>query len=196
MAEFAYESIVIVQMHPDNTVTMESLSVMQNECVLSGAWEFDNKEIEEIKTVLSGRLVITLGNQEEFINFIKDPSLIYLNMEPFLKEARTAAYNALRLFEDYKSQDLIKRKKLVEPNFFNWPENIDLNKSVEILESMNKMATPSNTPDKMRRMLAASRLLKFLIDMWQSDEQERKNRKYVEDETLTILPNCWLKKVS
>ena len=100
----------------------------------------------------------------------------------------------MKSYEDFKLQDLAKRKKLVAPDFFEWPEEIDFNNSISILEGLGKMATPHNTPEKMRKTLAASRLLKLLIDMWHSDEQERKNRKYVEgeDAAITVLPNCWL----
>ena len=47
----------------------------------------------------------------------------------------------------------------------------------------------------MKKTLAAARLVKFLVDMWQLDEQERGNRKYVDgaDAEITILPESWLK---
>jgi len=57
------------------------------------------------------------------------------------------------------------------------------------------MAVPSSTPEDMKKTLAAARLVKFLVDMWQLDEQERVNRKYVDgtDAEITILPESWLK---
>ena len=47
----------------------------------------------------------------------------------------------------------------------------------------------------MRNTLAAARLVKFLIEMWQLDEQERVNRKYVDgtDSEITIFPESWLR---
>jgi hypothetical protein len=49
----------------------------------------------------------------------------------------------------------------------------------------------------MKKTLAAARLIKYLIDMWQQDEQERGNRKYVEgvEAEITILPESWLSQV-
>ena len=46
--------------------------------------------------------------------------------------------------------------------------------------------------------VAAARLVKFLIEMWQLDEQERVNRKYVDgtDAEITILPESWLNELS
>ena len=51
-----------------------------------------------------------------------------------------------------------------------------------------------STPAAMRSTLAAGRLVKFLVEMWQLDEQEKVNRKYVDgtDAEITILPESWL----
>ena len=75
------------------------------------------------------------------------------------------------------------------------PDDLDFNKSSEYLESIGKMAVPGSTPDVMKKTLAAARLVKFLVDMWQLDEQERGNRKYVDgaDAEITIMPESWLK---
>jgi len=53
---------------------------------------------------------------------------------------------------------------------------------------------PMSTPAAMRSTLAAGRLVKFLVEMWQLDEQEKVNRKYVDgtDAEITILPESWL----
>ena len=87
-----------------------------------------------------------------------------------------------------------KRKKLVPPDFYDWPEVIDFNASTKYLESIGKMATPVGTPEGFKNTLSAARLIKHLVDMWQLDEQERNNRKYVEGEEakITILPESWL----
>jgi hypothetical protein len=49
----------------------------------------------------------------------------------------------------------------------------------------------------MKNTLAAARLVRFMVEMWQLDEQERVNRKYVDgtDAEITILPESWLKEV-
>ena len=84
---------------------------------------------------------------------------------------------------------------MVEPIFFNWPEELDFNHAAEYMESIGKMAVPTSTPVGMKNTLAAARLVKFLIEMCQLDEQERVNRKYVDgaDADITILPESWLK---
>ena len=57
------------------------------------------------------------------------------------------------------------------------------------------MGATASAPKDMRKTLATARLVKFFIEMWQLDEQERANRKYVEgaDAEITILPESWLK---
>lgn len=194
MADFVYRSIAVVEIQPDNNVSIETLAISEKECTLSGAWEFEIEQLEEIQNVINGRLVLTISNRAEFKKFISDPSIVYLDIDEFIAEAKKAVEDAIHSLEEFKLKDLNKRKKLLTPEFFDWPDNIDFNSSIEILERMGKMSTPHNTPLRMRKILAASRLLKFLIEMWHSDELERKNRRYLNGDAaaITILPNCWL----
>jgi len=193
-----YASIAIVELHSNEKVTIESISVTKGECVLSGAWDFSTSEKEDISNVVSGKLIIALGNESKVRELLVDPELKYLTAKPFLVEAKSAAQEALAAYELFKAEDVKKRKKMVEPSFFNWPDDLDFNKSAEYLESIGKMAVPVSTPDVMKKTLAAARLVKFFVDMWQLDEQERGNRKYVDgdDAEITILPESWLKEVA
>ena len=190
-----YASIAIVEMHLSKKVTIESISVSKGECVLSGAWEFSMDDKSNINSVVSDKLIITLGDESVVKDFLEDSELKFLKAKPFLLEAKKAACDAIIAYEEFKSEDVKKRKKMVEPTFFNWPEDLDFNYSAEYMESIGKMAFPTSTPEGMKKTLAAARLVKFLVDMWQQDEQERVNRKYVDgaDAEITILPESWLK---
>ena len=190
-----YASIAIVEIHGDNKVTIESISISKGECILSGAWDFSIKEIENISDVVSGKLIIPLGNESAVKKLLAESDLKYITAKPFLEEANKAANDALAAYELFKSEDVKKRKKMVEPTFFNWPDDLDFNKASEYFESIGKMAVPSETPVDMKKTLSAARLVKHLVDMWQQDEQERGNRKYVEgvEAEITILPESWLK---
>jgi hypothetical protein len=191
-----YASIAVVEIHADSTVTIESISVTSGECVLSGAWEFQISDGENIQNVLSGKLIIPLGKMDGIKKLIGDTQVAYVEANPFLTDAREAASEALEAYEAFKSENPTKRKKLVSPNFYDWPETIDFNDASNYLESIGKMATPVGTPEGFKKTLSAARLLKHLVDMWQLDEQERSNRKYVEgeDAAITILPESWLSK--
>jgi hypothetical protein len=193
-----YASIAIVEMHSDEIVTIESISVSKGECVLSGAWIFSMNESQNIATVVSRKLIIALGDETAVKKFLASSNLKYLRAKPFLEEAKYAANAALNDYEAFKSEDFKKRKNMVEPSFFNWPEDLDFNMSAEYLESIGKVAIPATTPKEMKKTLAAARLVKFMVDMWQKDEQERGNRKYVDgaDAEITILPETWLKEFS
>ena len=192
-----YASIAVVEIHADSTVTIESVSVTSGECVLSGAWEFQISEGENIQNVLSGKLIIPLGKMDGIKKLIGDTQVAYVEASPFLTDAKEAASEALEAYEAFKSENPTKRKKLVSPSFYDWPETIDFNDASSYLESIGKMATPVGTPEGFKKTLSAARLLKHLVDMWQLDEQERNNRKYVEgeDAAITILPESWLSKL-
>ena len=190
-----YASIAVLELHSTEKVTIESISVSKGDCVLSGAWEFSTKEMQNIASVLSDKLIIALGDESNLITFLSKSELKFLKAKPFLLEARKAASDAILAYELFKSEDAKKRKKMVEPTFFNWPEDLDFNHSAEYMESIGKIAFPASTPSGMQKTLAAARLVKLLVDMWQLDEQERVNRKYVDgtDAEITILPESWLR---
>jgi hypothetical protein len=189
-----YASIAVVAVHPGEKVTIESISVSKGECVLSGAWDFSTSDKLNIDNVVSGKLIIPLGDETAIRKLLAESNLKYLSAKPFLQEAKRAADDALAAYELFKSEDVKKRKKMVEPSFFAWPEDLDFNHSAEYMASIGKMAVPTSTPAAMRSTLAAARLVKFLVEMWQLDEQERVNRKYVDgtDAEITILPESWL----
>jgi len=143
-------------------------------------------------------MIVPLGEKKELGKLPIKSEMIFLDSVPFLIDAKKAAKEALEAYETFKSENLTKRKKLVAPEFYNWPDSINFNESADYLESIGKMATPSGTPDNFKKTLSAARLVKHLVDMWQLDEQERNNRKYVEgeDAKITILPESWLEATS
>ena len=160
-----YASIAIVEMHSNEKITIESISVSKGECVLSGAWEFLTNEKQDIVNVVSNKLVIALGNESTVSAFLNEPKLKFLKAKPFLIEAKKAANDAILAYESFKSEDVKRRKKMVEPTFFNWPEELDFNHSEEFMESIGKMAVPTSTPEGMKNTLAAARLVKFLVEI-------------------------------
>ena len=191
-----YASIAIVEIHPDNTVTIESVSVTDGQCLLSGAWDLSLSEVEKIKNVLSGKMIIPLGRKAAVEKLTFDLQVVFLDVASFLSEAKRAADEALIAYQTFKSENPNKRKSLVSPKFYSWPAVIDFNTSTEYLTSIGKMSATSGTPDGFKATLAAANLVKHLVDMWHLDEQERNNRKYVEgeDAKITILPQSWLEK--
>ena len=189
-----YAAIAIVELHSDVTVSIESISVSKSECTLSGAWTFPLSEKQSIASVIHGKLILSLGEPELLKKLLPENEFSFIEVNAFLQEAKKAAEDAMNSFEAFRAEDEKKRKKMVAPTFFSWPNNLDLNQSANYLESIGKMSFPSSTPSEMKKTLAAARLVKFLIDKWQQDEQERNNRKYVAgtEADITILPEAWL----
>ena len=78
-----YASIAIVEVHPDNTVTIESISVTEGECVLSGAWDFNISESEKISNVLSGKMIIPIGEKKNLEKLPIKGEIVVLDSVPF-----------------------------------------------------------------------------------------------------------------
>jgi hypothetical protein len=92
----------------------------------------------------------------------------------------------------------VQKKQLVSPVFSEWPEEFDLSKSKEFLDSIKKSGLADVENDELKTVLVAARVLQLFIQMWQADETERKTKIYVDAESaeVTILPRIWLSKVS
>ena len=139
-----YASIVVVEIHANERITIESISVSKNECVLSGAWNLLLTEKQKVSNIISGKLIIALGDEALTKKILSKEGLKFLDLKSFLKEAGKAAHDAIAAYEVFKSEDLKKRKNMVEPSFFDWPETLNLNDSAEYLESLgDKLQTKS-----------------------------------------------------
>ena len=92
----------------------------------------------------------------------------------------------------------VQKKQLVSPEFKVWPERLELKQSIEYLQANGKTGLLNNERKDLSSILASARLIQLLVQMWQSDEAERKNRIYMEDQSaeITILPRSWLSKLA
>ena len=87
-----------------------------------------------------------------------------------------------------------KRVKLVEPDFTLWPDSLNLEEASLHLAEVGRLSSILGTPQEMERILSAARLVKWLIEGWLHDEQERKQRSYISSSKpeIRILPPPWL----
>jgi hypothetical protein len=211
-----YGSVAIAEVLPKGEIAIEAISITPESCELSGAWIISVGEEEVLHQILADRLLIPIGDRTMAVAKLSKFLDQEVNIQDFIDEARIDAKSALNSFEEYVCQsDLeyaqymsinptdrkalpkIVKKKLVAPDFYQWPILVDLNKSQDFLKSVGKLGEISGTPIGMRNVLAAARSIKLMVDMWHRDEIERSNRLYVVDQAaqIAILPNCWLSKL-
>jgi hypothetical protein len=212
-----YASIAVVDHVGDSALAIWKISVSTDGAELSGAWVFDNKEISRFQGILEGCLIFqtsdTLKNQE----VLKRYKAQKVELKDFLMESRKDVKTSLAQFEDYVADNerkykeymavepsarkllpKVQKKQLVSPVFSEWPEEFELSKSKEFLESIKKSGLADVEKDELKTVLVAARILQLFIQMWQADETERKTKIYVDAESaeVTILPRIWLSKVS
>jgi hypothetical protein len=214
--EIGFAGIAVVDFKLGDKIAIEAISVTQDSCDLSGAWLLKIGEEEKLSTILENKLVIVLGEENAARSWPVIQATSRVAIDDFLTEAREEVLTALSLFQEFNAKNLqeydaymkikpterkllpkVTKKNLVEPNFSAWPDSIDLEISKQELERLGKLSSINGTPDDMKRVLAASRLLQILIYMWKNDEVERLNRQYVigSDAKSTILPAIWLEKL-
>jgi hypothetical protein len=213
---FQYAGICIIDGSQQNEITMETISVTPESCDLAGAWDYPSHELESIKAIAIGKLIIFLGDEDVKKKVLGDFSKNELSIQDFLNEARNDAEQAIRLHDEFMKKNLaeyaeymkikplerklipvVKKKNLIVPEFSNWPTSVDLSDALTTFRSWNKLAEIKNTPPNMVKVLTASRLLKALIDMWRFDEIERTNRLYLNEQhsEISILPRSWMSKL-
>ncbi len=189
-----YASLAIFDLVSDSKVAISTISVTTNEVVLSGAWVLDQSQVNEIKLILSDRLGIPLSSEAEK-KFSQDKmGYSKVSLAQFVSEAKSEAALGRESFDKYRSEDLKKRKNLVAPEFYEWESVPDLMQSESHLDSFGLVQGYEGTAPEMRQVLAAARVLQYLILKWKSDELSRSGRKYVEGDSaaVTILPKSWL----
>ena len=211
-----YGSVAIAEVLATGEIAIEAISITPESCELSGAWIVSEGEEEVLHQILADRLLIPIGDRSKTVAKLTKFLGQEVNIQDFIDEARIDAQSALSSFEEYvrqsdyeyaqymsinptdrKALPKIVKKKLVAPDFYQWPISVDLNKGQDFLESVEKLGEISGTPIGMKNVLTAARAIKLLVDMWHRDEIERSNRLYVVDQAaqIAILPNCWLSKL-
>ena len=189
-----YASLNIVEIVESSKLVVSKISVSSEGCVLSGGWVFELDDSEQISLVISNSRVLAIGSASDLTPVIKKYSLKVLSTKDFFVEAARDVNLGIQRFEEFKAEDVKKRKNLVVPDFYDWPSDVDLNRSSDVLESLGMAGVIEGTAIEMRNVMPAARLVKFFVDKWLSDEAERKSKKFVtgKEAEITILPTCWL----
>lgn len=184
----SYISIAILDETKDY-IAIESISVMKNSCVLSGAWVLESTESIQKESLISNKLVLNISKETSKVQ----AKASQVNLSDFLRDAAGEAQIAIQEFNEYVAEDPKKRKNLVQPTFFDWPESIDL-ENITHYESVFKIKMDfENAQPEIRKVLAVSKLVQHLINSWHLDEQERCNRRYLDNVQVnyTLLPRSW-----
>jgi hypothetical protein len=211
-----YASLAIIDYLNVDQIAVEVISVTSDTCELSGAWVLKSSEIETLHKIIEGRLILTVHEHPKLMEALSSYQKFLIQLDDFLAEASSEVNLALDAFEKFKNingQEYLKymaispaerkkipkvtKKLLSNPNFFDWPGEIENTKAAEYLESMGKMGIVKGGEVQLQRAIALARVIKLFIDNWKNDEVERKNKIYVEekDSKITILPNVWLSKL-
>ena len=216
LAEVKYVSLAVVDFVSEKKIAIETMSITQDTCDLTGAWllEVDDREI--ILNILTGKLILGVSDVDRLAKIDSSLNNRTLSISDFLSDAKAEVGIATKLFEscvesnkreyaeymsvkpqERKQLPKVFKKNLTPPEFSTWPNEINLANPVQELQHLGKLGKIQGTPSTMERVLGASRLIQNLINMWRSDESERLNRVYVlgEDAENTILPKSWLKRL-
>jgi len=192
--------------------SIQTISVDQQSCTLSGAWEFNNLDDPNLVNIMQGRLVITSGMQDgQNLSSRFGARLVDLNT--FIADASKSARDGVNRFNKYLEENakhhseymaippanrkLLPKvvKKKLEPIYaHSWEVSFDELKPELTLRQLGKRESIEGTPPNMKRLIATSWVIKHLVDRWRDDEVERKSRDYLysEEQSVEVLPSSWM----
>ena len=215
MSSSSYVSIAIVEFLPENSIIVETISITPDSCDLSGAWKIEGSDYSVLNQIIEGRLVMIIGNRDLAQGYLGTNKIKEVDIQDFVVEARDDARLANDSFDNYVKQNEIDyatymsvkpaerksiakvvKKKLVRPDFYEWPDSVDINNAEKFLNSRGIRREFSGDDVNFKSLLFAANLVKNLIDKWRMDEMERSNRLYVlgKEASISLLPINWLAK--
>ena len=211
-----YASIAVIDYLDSEKIAIEVVAVTPDLCELTGAWLFKKDEIETLKQIIEGRLILKIKKGNDLDKILSNYKNCEIEIADFLFEARSEVASSLKAFQEFvvkndsdyraymaisaserKNIPKVTKKLLSNPDFFNWPESFENTDASEYLESIGKNGVIKGGDPEFAQTLALARTIKLFIERWKNDEIERKNKIYVDidNSNITILPNCWLSKV-
>ena len=207
-----WANLAIVSINKTIGCVIETISVTEDSCELSGAWHFTSSSDPSVATILHNRLIITLGISEGQFDYKRYKSL-KIDIPAFIADAKESALQGVIKFNAFVQEDaqayaaymdippkerkllpkLIKRN--LEPLIAkNWDLSFEEDNPELTLRQLRKREEITGTPESVKKVIAVAWLVKHLVDRWRDDEIERKSRTYMypENISLQLLPETWL----
>ena len=188
----SYACIAIVDWQLSG-VAIETVSIIDETCSLSGAWYLEENTMAQAKLIVADCLLIEIGVDRP-IGFAFNQTAIPVRVDDFLNDAKHFSRMVIESYNAYLDLNPKKRKTLVEPNFTNWPETIDIKNPKITLKTLGRAQKIRGTDPEMELVLSASRLVKWMVDGWLHDEVERSEKPYLPKDKASkpILPPSWM----
>ena len=185
-----YGAIAVVDVDEQKNSVVSVISVRENEVSLSGLWILNSNQISELSDICANKSILSMSKELPF----KTGDTKDISLEVLRKIAISENLLAMTSWEEFKALEPKKRKKLVQPDFFAWDQELQIEDYERLCRIYNRFPDFKETDAKAKRVLAVSYLVQFLIQKWQSDEQERCQRDFIRGTNLgfRILPESWL----
>ena len=101
LAEVKYVSLAVVDFVSEKKIAIETMSITQDTCDLTGAWllEVDDREI--ILNILTGKLILGVSDVDRLAKIDSSLNNRTVSISDFLSDAKAEVGIATKLFESY-----------------------------------------------------------------------------------------------
>ena len=167
-------------------ISIHKISVDIESVKFTGAWSFSSEEKENIQNIVADSYVYYAN---ENIN-LKNRQL---DFNKFVSLSKEETDKALSFTHAYIAEDAKKRKNLVLPDLWSWPE-IDFSDPKSTLRKFGVRDSVPGTSPEFENVLTLSRLIKFIFEKWLIDENLRCEKKYLQSiyPKVRLYPDNWL----
>ena len=182
-----YASVALIGRLPNGRIGVETIAIDGDGASLAGAWDYEEKEIDQVKILLVDKFVMAIDSRSEAL--LDEISEKKFNLKILIVEIAKLVEMIEIEFKDYVAADTKKRSKLKEPDLKLVKIETE-KKDYEVIEEKIKDRTHDGLDQNFMKMILAAWVIRDLISKWQFNERERVARKYLNCSTGTfrILP--------
>ena len=179
------------------TLAVHHVSVMSDGIFASGLWDLpkstSKSEIQDRIThwIPVGTTDGITALQDRVGKKIKSADLSGLVAACEEEEAQLQ-----RIWDEYRDAEPKKRANLKPLSARSWPAVHEDGDAAKWLKRVGRRPFAPNTPREMRDIIAFSRLIIYIMEVWYDLESERLGRHYLhnKDDERDLFPQEWLKK--
>jgi hypothetical protein len=188
-----FHGITVAQLLLDGTLAFGQVKNSLSGSSLSGNWVFSQDDSDAISSVCRSHIVVSTEATLRQIEKASSQRIFHGNFGALTASIQTEE-NKLKIeWEKHLLENPKKAKTLVEPNWANWNNELNIEDPVTSLIKSGRSAHPESTPDDMKSLIALARMVRHVIDLWRETEDSRFSRKFlsISEEDPRLWPPSW-----
>jgi hypothetical protein len=188
-----FHGITVAQLLPDGNLSFGQVKNSLSGTSLSGNWIFSQDDSDAVSSVCRSHIVVSTEATLRQIEKVSSQSIFHGDFAALVASIQTEENKLRSDWEKHLLDNPKKAKTLVEPNWANWKNELNIEDPVASLIKSGRSAHPDSTPDDMKSLIALARMVRHVIEIWRDVEDGRFSRKFlsISKEDPRLWPSSW-----